>query len=255
MKSRYRIFIYIILLMISFVCIQGADAEEEKSPEYIFLKANTLYADGRYDEAANAYEQLLDRGIENGSLYFNLGNSYFKKGELGEAVLHYERAQRLIPRDSDLKSNYAFARSKITYSAPGNPSWLMGAVGKFNMLTVNEMTIVVSFIFTCIFLILIMSLFIRKIRRHLPLALSLSIVVFVLFTGLLFHRVSALDKEAVILSERVDAKFEPLDNATIHFTLYEGMKVDMVDLKKEWTKVRRQDGKTGWIRNGEMGKI
>jgi tetratricopeptide (TPR) repeat protein len=255
MMIMYRIFIYIIFLLSTFVSVQGAAAEEEKSPEYIFLKANTLYADGRYDEAADAYEQLLDRGIENGSLYFNLGNSYFKKGKLGEAIINYERAKRLIPRDSDLKSNYAFARSKITYRAPGNQSWLAGAVSKFNMLTVNEMTMAVSFIFTSIFLFLIMSLFIRKIRRYLPAALILLIVVFVLFAGLLSHRVSALDKEAVILSERVDVRFEPLDNATIHFTLYEGMKVYMVDLKKEWTKVRRQDGKTGWVRNREMGKI
>src|SRR5262249_59015968 len=56
----------------------GAPATE--SPNTIFFRANTLYTEEHYADAAAQYEQLLAAGLESGNLYFNLGNAYFKAG-------------------------------------------------------------------------------------------------------------------------------------------------------------------------------
>ena len=58
------------------------------------------------------YEAIIREGAENGVIYFNIANSYFKSGELGKAILNYERAKRFIPRDSDLKFNENYALSE-----------------------------------------------------------------------------------------------------------------------------------------------
>lgn len=250
MKNRHLIVSYLIIFS-ALMCAQAAFAQHEK----VFYKGNTLYEEGLYDPAIKEYSQLLAQGLESGNLYFNLGNSYFKKGELGKAILYYERAKRLIPRDGDLKSNYKFASSKIAYNVSEESSWLHGALDRFNMFTVNELTIILSCIFTSICVLLITGIFIHAIKRYAYIVLPVLIIIFMTLAVSLYNRVSALDREGVIISSHAEAKYEPVDNATTHFTLYEGMKVYVLELKKEWVKLRRPDGKIGWIRAQEMEKI
>src|SRR5262249_14350429 len=47
-----------------------------ETPQAIFFRANGLYAEGRYAEAAGEYERLLADGVASASTYFNLGNAY-----------------------------------------------------------------------------------------------------------------------------------------------------------------------------------
>ena len=59
------------------------------------------------------YQTLLDEQPD-ATLYYNLGNSRFKQGELAQAILNYERALRLKPNYKDAQYNLAFAQSRIT---------------------------------------------------------------------------------------------------------------------------------------------
>jgi tetratricopeptide (TPR) repeat protein len=88
----------------------GTLAAGGDGPSALFIRANGLYGDGKYAEAATAYEQILAQGIESGAVQYNLGNAYLKAGDVGRAVLAYERARRLIPGDPDLAANLGFAR-------------------------------------------------------------------------------------------------------------------------------------------------
>ncbi|MFH1244966.1 MAG: tetratricopeptide repeat protein, partial [Candidatus Omnitrophota bacterium] len=65
----------------------------------LFSQGNGYYAQEKFDQAITAYEQELSLGRESGPLYYNLGNAYFKSGQLGRAILNYLRAERLIPAD------------------------------------------------------------------------------------------------------------------------------------------------------------
>ena len=78
----------------------------------LFADANAQYAEGNYAEAAAAYEQVLAELPTNSLaelpsdyavVYYNLGNSYFKQGELAQSILAYERALRLEPSMKDAK--------------------------------------------------------------------------------------------------------------------------------------------------------
>ncbi len=67
--------------------------------------ANQLCQEGKFDDAAKAYEDILAQGLENASLYYNLGYSYYKLGEIGKAALNFERSKRLNPSDDDVNFN------------------------------------------------------------------------------------------------------------------------------------------------------
>ncbi|MFQ5484275.1 MAG: tetratricopeptide repeat protein [Desulfobacterales bacterium] len=244
----------ILLAVFLMTAVYAAD-REKNHPEATFYNGNTFYEEGRYDEAIQKYSILLEQGYESGNLYFNIGNCYFKKGKLGKAIVNYERARRLIPRDNDLKENVKFAHSKIKYRAADSSSWKKRIWKKFDLFTINEITLILAGIYTAAILYLIVNLFFQKARRYRVIILAVSMVVFVLFSISLYYKASVIGSEAVIISEKAGVRFEPIHSATIYFTLYEGMKLYVIETKTNWAKIRRQDGKTGWIEQKDMEVI
>ena len=75
-----------------------------------FDQANRQFAAGDYAAAAAAYEQVLAADGPRAAVYYDLGNSYQRLGRTGPAILAYERARLLTPRDPDLLANLALAR-------------------------------------------------------------------------------------------------------------------------------------------------
>ncbi len=73
---------------------QKAMAEREKEE-----------AAGKFEQAVKLYEQLLASGFKNGQIYYNLGNAYYRLGMPGKAIIYYRRAEKLLPRDADIKAN------------------------------------------------------------------------------------------------------------------------------------------------------
>jgi tetratricopeptide (TPR) repeat protein len=67
-----------------------------------FARANQLYATGQYDAAVSLYSQLIDEGVENPDVYYNLGRTYEALGNQVKAGEQYQRAQALAPRDPDI---------------------------------------------------------------------------------------------------------------------------------------------------------
>ena len=108
MRLTYNLKLLIFILPLFFPggsCL----AAEGPSAEELYFEASRAYKEDRYQEAIDGYFQLIDNGYVNGHLYYNLGNAYFRSGQLGRAILNYKRAQLLIPRDADLNFNLRYA--------------------------------------------------------------------------------------------------------------------------------------------------
>ncbi|MFO4987118.1 tetratricopeptide repeat protein, partial [Salmonella enterica subsp. enterica serovar 1,4,[5],12:i:-] len=73
--------------------------------------AQTDSADAKeaFADAALKYQLLVDSGVRNAGLYFNLGNAYLEGGATGRAIANYERALRLEPTNGAARMNLAFA--------------------------------------------------------------------------------------------------------------------------------------------------
>jgi tetratricopeptide (TPR) repeat protein len=67
-----------------------------------YLEASKLYNKGDFAGAASLFESIAAQHVVNGDLYYNIGNAYFKKGDVGKSILWYERAMKLMPGDPDL---------------------------------------------------------------------------------------------------------------------------------------------------------
>tara|TARA_A100001015_G_scaffold311694_2_gene415425 strand:+ start:2023 stop:2733 length:711 start_codon:yes stop_codon:yes gene_type:complete len=98
-----KIISFIILLLLTNVLL-GNDN---------FKEGNDFYNNGKYFEAIKIYKKEVKKGLINSKIYFNIGNSYFRLGELGKAIFYYRLAERENPRDGDIKYNLNFAREKV----------------------------------------------------------------------------------------------------------------------------------------------
>jgi len=102
----------------------------------IDVRADFLRALGEFDEgqrlqesdgprarqlfrsAAKRFDAIIGSGVVNGRLEFNAGNAHLQADDLGNAMLHYLRAERLIPRDPLLADNLFTARKRCLITLP-----------------------------------------------------------------------------------------------------------------------------------------
>src|ERR1051326_7059342 len=77
-----------------------------------FAKANQEYAAADFDAAASDYEELVRSGQDTPNLFYNLGNTYFRKKDFGRAILNYERALALEPHHPEAQANLRIARDE-----------------------------------------------------------------------------------------------------------------------------------------------
>jgi tetratricopeptide (TPR) repeat protein len=222
----------------------------------VFVSAGMAYKEGRYDAAIDKYNAILEGSRASGPLYYNLGNSYFKKGNVGRAVLNYERAKKYIPRDSDLKFNERYARSKIDQqTADTGQSYFERVIqSQIDFYTTEEIIMILFGLGLSIGFLYLVSLYANwrsSTRGWIMATLVFGILVygFILITKVEYER-----GLAIVMAE-TNTFFEPRPDSTVHFQLSEGMKTRILKSEGNWVKIERFDGKAGWIDREVLEKI
>lgn len=78
-----------------------------------FEQADSAYNAGDFSQALSMYENIMKAGGTSATLYYNLGNCYYRLGKYAKSVLAYERSLRLDPSNSDARANLDFVNSKL----------------------------------------------------------------------------------------------------------------------------------------------
>lgn len=252
-----KVFPFVITCALATAFFNLSSCAENLAAHDIFRKAGRYYEKGEYDEATKEYGKLSSRGLESGNLYYNIGNCYFKKGELGKAILNYKRASCLIPRDSDLKSNYDYA----VYKSESRPlvvpkNWAIRTIEKaFESFTIDELTLLLSAFYVFAAVLLWIGIFAMPARKYIMFIVAISFIIFSLGAFGLWQKVSAVGSESVVIAKIADAKFGPFESATTFFQINEGDNVCIIDSKNGWRKIKRADGKIGWVKSSNLGMI
>src|ERR1700674_3701024 len=108
-----------------------------------FAKANQEYADRNFKEAIDGYDQLVRSGQWSANLFYDLGNTYFRAGDFGRAILNYERALALEPHHPEAQANLQIARDEAR-ALELQQSWLER---QLRFATVNHYTIAATIAF------------------------------------------------------------------------------------------------------------
>ena len=217
----------------------------------LFADANVQYAEGNYAEAATQYEQILAEQ-PSAEVYYNLGNAYFKQGELAQSILAYERALRLKPSMKDAKHNLQFAQSRIIDNIQDTQSFFLSNWIKSlrNALSQRTWTIlsIALFIFTLLgffFFAFSQTIWLRKTAFYSAICALVISAVACANAGSL-HQRDTQRAEAIITQGIVNAKSSPDRSGNDLFTLHEGTKVVITDIIGDWCCIHVGNN-IGWM--------
>ena len=227
-----------------------------------YQEGNRLYQEGAFEDALASYLRLVEAGFESGEVYYNIGNTHFKLGDLAPSILYYERARRLLPGDENVQANLELARSLTVDEIEPLPRfWLFSAVEWWVDLLPRTLLIAVVaasyLVGTGVVLLLILKRGLQGAAWGRRIAFA-SGAVFLLFGLNLTVREFELGRaqEAVVLQSQVDVMSAPLDDETLTiFTVHEGTKVRIDRLSEEWAEVALEDGRVGWVPVGVLETI
>jgi len=254
--KQWNTIVALILCCMAFIPVLGG------TQAHLFEQGNQAYRAGEYSNALNAYQEILETGYESGILYFNIGNCHYKLGHIGEAVLNYERAKRMIPGDEDLQANLEIANLSVVDKIEPRETFILSRIVDLwiTLLPETVLTIVVSvlYILAIAFLILWMISRHNKLRRAAIQTAIVTGVLFVLFGLALIGRILENKNclEAVILVDKVDVMSAPMAQGGKEiFVLHEGTKVEIDQQNEDWVEIILPDRKAGWVKKDVLGII
>ena len=222
------------------------------------VDADKEYAKGNYLQASKDYSDLLKVG-ESVELYYNLGNCYYRLGNITKSIIAYEKAHRLSPSDRDVTFNLEFVREKTIDKIERQEKNFFSA-GYTMLQNLMDMDAwarlsIVAF-FACLGMAMLFLLgrdeWMRKLGFYVAL---LSVFVFVfstLFAWQQKHNFDARDR-AVVVAPSSSVKLTPSDSSADAVVVHEGTAVQIVDrTMSDWYSVKLDDGKEGWLKRNSL---
>lgn len=227
-----------------------------------FVLGNAHYEAARYDSALAAYESILEDGFESAALYYNIGNTHFKLGNLGPAALGFEKALRLDPGHDDAAANLELVASLAVDDITPLPGFLpfrllRGWIGLLPAGLLGWLTAAAWLTAGAGLMVIILgrSQGLVGLGR---LALGTGLVLALILGGTLLAREFrwGLPTEAVVLAREVTARSAPVEDPSLGvFTIHEATKVRIDDESGAWVEIVLADGRVGWIPADAIGII
>lgn len=232
------------------------------------LMADSAYTADNYVLAEELYRDAISRFGTSSTLFYNLGNAYYRQGNLGKAIVNYERALKLDPTNADASANLEFVKGKIADRQLDESSildrlwenlvtglkadtWAWVSIILFALFLAGAVT----YLFSSVVIVKKMSFFGGIIVF---VACALSIVI-----SFAAANRATTDRYAVILPPSAQLSTTPREarnQSEEAFLLHEGTKVEIVDsvtsnVDGKWYEVLVGPGKRAWIKATDVERI
>jgi Tfp pilus assembly protein PilF len=252
----------IVTLALAGGVAHAADTEISASKDATFRRGNDAYFHGRYQEAVDAYEQVVSLGVLSADLFYNLGNAYLKIEQLGPAIYSYERALELDPTQDDVRFNLGVARDAARKKGEdrlagveAQPFWMRLA----QQVTVNWASWLFLALYVGLFALLIILHFVQPGFLRVGMWSAFAFVGLATLIGgaLLGARLYLADRveQAIVLPDVVQVKEGPDPNYQSVFGVHAGLRVRVTEKEQDWVRIRLANGLEGWVRERDLGRL
>jgi len=247
-----------IFLLFAILIGMGLQAQ---TPDEIFIEANNLYKEHKYDEALEKYKNIEETGYMSDNLYYNIANVHYKLEEVAPAILYYKKALKLNPNLDDAKFNLKMAQLRAVDKIEKLPvtffvkfwNWLA------NILTVQQwayFAVAMAFFSSIAFIFYFFAS--SSVIKRVSFVKSITGFILLIVAVVIAQQQDTWEKshkDAVVMTENSYIKVAPNENSEDKFILHEGTEVLVIDQVDDWVRIKLADGKRGWIFNGDIEVI
>lgn len=204
-----------------------------------------------FQQAAGGFEALVAAGLRNPALEYNLGNTYARLGDLGRAVLHYRRAQRLAPTDAALRANLDYVRSRVTpLIAPSGAARLIDRLLFWNRYTTQRFRLWLAGVGSVVGWLGLLAWL--RVRRPLLGAVAGSMILLGLANAVSLGwqiRDEATRPMAVLVGGEQILRLGRGAGAdpALDKPLGPGVELRILSMRGDWVEVQLPDDQTGWL--------
>lgn len=241
MKQGNLLQIWVVILLLFCATTQIVRAD----PNPNFVRANQDYNDGRFQEAVEGYQSLVQSGQWSANLFYNLGNAWFRLGDLGQAILNYERAVALDPHHPESAANLSLVRDEArALELKRNRLERYIATG-----TRTQYSIIASLAFWFILFVAARLFF---LPRRSALRISLLALAILVLTGAVFA-LRSLETGArgrtlaIVTGKKIEARLATADNSHSVLVLPPGSEVKILSQRGDWLYAELPNELRGWI--------
>ena len=220
-------------------------------------EAKTAYDAGQFRQALDYYASKIDPRHVSPALLYNMGNCFYQLGDYPRALVCYERARYLQPRDSDIAGNLELTRRKLLLP----PKYRVDSPADF-LLAARDFLRTDEWVVVCVFgLALLLAALGMSFRRTSNLwqwPFYTGIVVTVICAAALIAKASADDpaREAVVIVRNTPLYSLPsAESGRVEQYLKPGAEVSIEENRMDWVRVRLENNDEGWVRGSNLALL
>ena len=247
------------LALLLLLTLPGFASAAQSYPDSLWRSGVEAYTSSDYASALKDWKDVQATGLMSKELYYNLGNAYFKTGEIAPAILWYERALRLDPSDSDVRYNLDYARALTQDKIDEVPEIFFEQWGHtLCYLLPSNTWAVISLLFFGLTVALVLLFLLGSTSGRRRLGFFAAIVTLVIaFLGWDFAQWQQQEARrqdmAIVMRPVSSVKSSPSSgSAKDLFILHEGTRVKVLDNVSGFSNIELSDGRQGWIPSGDI---
>ncbi len=234
-------------------------------------QADAAYTADDYTKAIELYNQAIASEGTSTSLFYNLGNAYYRNGQPGKAILNYHRALKLDPTNSDASENLEFVNSKIIDKPVDNDSLTDKVTDRIiGFMNADAWAYTTAALFLLFMLGAAGYIFINSVTLRKSSFFAALVLLFATIFGIIVSVAAANrqtdNSDAIILSESVQLSTsprQPKDKSEEALLLHEGTCVHIIDSltvpgiseNPLWYEVTVNKEHRAWINASEVERI
>ncbi len=249
-----RVLAALVVALVVALATSGARAQ---SFDTLFREGNEAFFRGDYRTAAARYETLVEAGVDDPDVDFNLGASYAREGRHGHAIVAFERAIRLRPSDSAARAALDASRAIVARRQAEREGEAVVDEGAplgetlFSFLSEDQLALVVLALDALASIVLLALFFVERERARIGLGVAAPLLLALLAAtggGLLSRRGAfSAGPPAVIVADDAILREGPRADASARGRGLEGERVEVIGRDGAWARVRLSGGREGWV--------
>jgi len=251
---KIKFFSLLIILLLSLNAFS-------KEADSLFVAGNNAYSEGDYKKSLKLYKKVLDTGYLSAAVYFNLANAHYKLNNVAESIYYYEKAKKLKPSDEAIQNNLSYAEQMRIdqiepIPEPEVKEFTKNVALALSLTSWAWLSIGLGFLA----LAALITYFIKSSTSQKRKFFTLFVILAMLSvtSHLLASTQERIVKEtqyAIIFPEEIKVYEEPNPKSDRLFRLHEGTKVSVESDFKGFSKIKLEDGSTGWIQSSHFKKL